>query len=84
MRPLALKVGYRKSIGDLHELGQCMHLLAQQLVLQHRAVQASVSEVLDGLNLMDPFASVSELDPPLEVLTEAFILALHAESELPR
>ena len=49
-------------------------------MLQHRAVQAAVREVLDGLDLVNSFAGVPELDPSREVIVEGFILSLHAES----
>ena len=51
----------------------------QQLVLQHGAIQAAVSKVLNGLDLVDTFAGVPELDPSRQLIVEGLILSLHAE-----
>ena len=59
-----------------------MHLLAQELVFEHEAVQTTISEVLNGLDLVYTFAGVSKLDPSRQIVLEGLVLALHAKGEV--
>ena len=57
------------------------HLFVQELVLEQGSVPAAVGEVLDGLDLVDPFAGLTELYPAREIVAEGLVPLLDAESK---
>src|SRR3954462_3724920 len=77
-------VGCCERVGYPHQIGQRLDLLAQELMLQQRPVEAAVTKVLDGLDFMNSLASLPELDPPLKVITKGLVLSLHIECQVRR